>query len=109
MLLLRQQLQRLARGEAGTRSARTAPSHSAQRESPLHRVSALVSLGDLSQEDLGKSLIRALLAEEFGSELSNEPKFDRIVTEVHRMIAGDSEAKSLLDGSLELLRQSAKR
>lgn len=95
MQLLRQQLQRLGQT---TRSARGkgVSKHEAQRQSPLTRVSALAALDSVSDEDLTKALIRALLTEEFGDAFANEVKFDRVVSEVHRMIAEDADTARLL-------------
>ena len=50
----------------------------------------------MSDDDLTKALIRALLTEEFGDTLASDPKFDRVVSEVHRMIAEDAETARLL-------------
>jgi hypothetical protein len=106
MLLLRQQLQRMAESGKTARSGRTGATQTTQRQTPLRRVSALAALDGLSDEELGQTLIRALLAEEFGETLANEPKFARIVDEVHRMIAGDEEARGLLHQALGQVRQA---
>lgn len=106
MQLLRQQLQRMTKGNSKARSGQAAPSEGTQRETPLNRVTALATLDELPQEELGKALIRALLTEEFGEAVTNEPKFDQIVSKVHRMIAADAKANRLLGRSLEQLKHS---
>ncbi|MDD3800153.1 MAG: hypothetical protein PHE36_13355 [Novosphingobium sp.] len=106
VLLLRQQLQRMAKGAGQVRSGRVGTNQPARRESALHRVSALAALDGLPGEELGKALIRALLTEEFGEELASEPKFERVVGEVHRIVASDEEARRLLDCSLQQVRQA---
>ena len=106
MLLLRQQLQRMADSGKAARNTRAGAAQAAQRQSPLRRVAALAMLDGLSDEELGRTLIRALLTEEFGEALANEPKFARIVDEVHRMIAADEEARGLLHRALREMRQA---
>jgi len=106
MLLLRQQLQRMTKGTGQARSGRVGNPQSTRRESALHRVSALATLDHLSDEELSKALVRALLTDEFGEELAVEPKFERIIGEVHRIIASDEETRRLLEGALRSVRQS---
>ncbi|OCC22924.1 hypothetical protein MB02_14250 [Croceicoccus estronivorus] len=100
MLLLRQQLQRMTKGAGQARGSRAGASQLTGGQNPLHRVSALATLDGLSDEERGKALIRALLTEEFGEELANEAKFERIVGEVHRIIASDDGSRDLLKRSL---------
>lgn len=95
MQLLRQQLQRLGKGKAAARGVRTGKA-AADQQSPLARVTALTAPGTLTDEDLARTLIRALLTEEFGETLASEPKFDRVVSEVYRMLAEDAETARLL-------------
>ena len=104
MHLLRQQLQRLGKNTKGTRTAATGKS-AAQRQSPLTRVTALAALDNLPDDDLAKALVRALLTEEFGEALASEPRFARIVEDVHRMIAEDAQTGPLLAQSLAAVRQ----
>lgn len=103
MQLLRQQLQRLGQ-TARTARSKGASKSAAQRQSPLARLTALAALGSLSDEDMAKALIRALLTEEFGDTLASEPKFDRVVSEVHRMIVEDPETGRLLARGLAEVR-----
>ena len=99
MQLLRQQLQRLGPNGHAARASRTGKS-APQRQSPLTRIAAMAALDNLSDDDLARALIRALLTEEFGETLASEPKFARIVDEVHRMISEDTETARLLVRSL---------
>ena len=103
MQLLRQQLQRLGPNGSAARTSRTGKS-APQRQSPLTRITALAALDNLSDDDLARALIRALLTEEFGETLANEPKVARIVDEVHRMIREDAETARLLTRSLNQVR-----
>ena len=104
MMLLRQQLQRMAGGPKTARSGQSGTAQAAQRQNPLRRVSALAALDSLPDEELGRALVRTLLTEEFGEALANAPKFARIVDEVHRMIAADEEANGLLHKALAQVR-----
>ena len=103
MQLLRQQLQRLGPNGHAARASRTGKS-APQRQSPLTRIAAMAALDNLSDDDLARALIRALLTEEFGETLASEPKFARIVDEVHRMISEDAETARLLVRSLSQVR-----
>ncbi len=103
LMLLRQQLQRMGKaqrrpqaGKAGTPSA-------------IKRAAALAQIEGLSTEDLEQSLIRALLTEEFGETLASDARFQKVVADVHRIIATDRETRQLLRQAVEQLKQPGTR
>ena len=102
LLLLRERLQRLDRGR-GRKTGRpeggrepTAP--------PMARLQALAMLDELPEEELHRTLVRALLSEELGDEVANDPSFQAVAEEVYRMIGESDEGKALLDAAEQELR-----
>ena len=107
LLLIRQQLQRLSTGSgAPARKARNV--QNGPRQTALGRLSALNRLQDLPETDLENSLVRALLTDEFGDRLANDPRFLRVAGEVSRIIAGDEEARDLLRQAVRRIRENAR-
>ncbi|MCB5423821.1 hypothetical protein H0274_01010 [Altererythrobacter sp. CC-YST694] len=104
LLLLRQQLQRLDKsGRARKGSASSATG--VQRRSPAAgRVEAVLRADDLSDEDLARTLISALLVDEFGEAAANDPAFLHMAGEVHRIIAADPQAAKLLGEAIKGVR-----
>ncbi len=92
LMLLRQQLQGLAKANRSRRGGRSAKAGPQQRRSAAKRIAAMARAGDLSEEDLARSLIGALLVDEFGEAAANDHKFQKLVEEVHRIIASDPQA-----------------
>ena len=101
LLLLKERLQRMERGRSG-RSART----SAKREPtgpPVARLQALPDLDQIPAEELQRSLVRALLGQELGEAITNDPSFQSVSDEVLRLIKDSEEGRSLIDrATLEL-------
>lgn len=95
LLLLRQQLDRMATRAPARRTTKTGSATGAERKA-LHRVRALAALGNLSDEDLERSFIHGLLVEQFGDDIANDPQFQRTVADVHRVIASDDASRRLL-------------
>ena len=96
LMLLRQQLGRLGKSDR-TRRSGTAGAQAAERRRPAAgRVEEVMRTDDLSEEDLGRTLVAALLVDEFGEGAANDHKFRQLANEVHRIIASDPEAKRLL-------------
>ncbi len=105
LMLLRQQLQQMAKTDRSSRGARTSRSSVQQRKSAAERIEALTRSGDLSEDDLARALIGALLADEFGDDAANDHRFRKLADEVHRIIASDAKAKTLLSAALRNTRQ----
>ncbi|HYD86001.1 MAG TPA: hypothetical protein VEA80_00860 [Vitreimonas sp.] len=107
LILLRAQLQRAERQrrrEAGSASAgRTAGA------GPLRRLQALVGEGALSDEDLPRALVTALLAEDFGAGLVNESKFQELVDQVGDLIERDATCSALLRACVAAIRSGAQQ
>jgi len=101
VLLLRQQLQRVATRKDVRGKDRTAKS--AGRENAGNRVEALAALRDLPQDDIERALLRMLLIEEMGETIGNDPKFQGVIDKVHRLIRSDPETRLLLSKALQAL------
>jgi hypothetical protein len=93
LLLLRAQLERLrkARGQEKAASASRQ-----QTQSPIERLKAIVSAEALGPQLVDRALITSLLIEEFGDEIANDPRFQRLSEEVHRLIAESDAGRDLI-------------
>ena len=96
VLQLRAQLQRLAKD----RAQRQTPSAKAEPR-PLQRLrEAGPGAGD---EEFRRKFVRAILTEELGEALANQSEFERISTEVWRVLDSDPETKALMDEAIAQL------
>jgi len=105
MLLLRQQLQRMAKSARQQKGAKVSPTTAQRREQALERIEEISRVDALSDDDLAKTLVGALLVDEFGEAIANDAKFQSLVGEVHRIIASDAETKALLGNALKEMRK----
>ncbi|WEK46113.1 MAG: hypothetical protein P0Y56_13975 [Candidatus Andeanibacterium colombiense] len=96
LMLLRHQLGRLGKSDRARRSGTAGASTAERRRSAAGRIEAVMRTDDLSEEELGRTVIAALLVDEFGEGAANDHKFRKVADEVYRIIASDPEAKRLL-------------
>jgi Holliday junction resolvasome RuvABC DNA-binding subunit len=101
LLLLRAHLERTRNAERQSKSDSKAIKQA--RSKPIERMQALSEAG-LSESQLERALISGLLTEEFGSDLTNEPKFQQIIDEVTDALRRDARAHELLTEALVHLR-----
>lgn len=99
VLLLRAQLQRLAR-ENKAKSAEGVQKKFEAKQSPLDRIQALGRIQDLSDEDRKRLFVKTILIEEFGEELSNDPRFIAISNDVYETLSRDESGQRLLRTAL---------
>ena len=99
VLQLRSQLQRLAR-ERGKRASGSVPSE----RKPLDRLRESQSGTSADDQEFRRKFVRALLTEELGEALGNQPEFERISNEVWRILDEDSETRAMMDEALDRLR-----
>lgn len=107
LMLLRQQLQRLDKSTRSRKGSASSASGPQRRPSAAGRVEAVLRTGDLSDEDLARTLVTALLVDEFGEAAANDPAFQHMAAEVHRIIASDPQAAGLLAEALKGVRGTA--
>jgi hypothetical protein len=95
LLLLRERLQRLDKRRPG----RAAASGAAQGATapPMARLQALAALDGLSGDEFQRTLVRAVMTEEMGEGIANDPSFQAIVDEVLRVIGASADGRSLLE------------
>ena len=98
VLQLRAQLQRLAR-ERSQRSAAAPPSE----KKPLDRLREVHAATGGDEEEFRRRFVRALLTEELGEALANQPEFERISNEVWRLLDEDSDTRAMMDEAIERL------
>ena len=99
VLQLRAELQRLARARAQGKAA------SPQRVTagPLQRLRALEGSDPAGSGEFRKKFVRALMTEEFGEAVGNQPEFERITSEVWRLIEEDAETRTMLEEAIRQL------
>lgn len=102
LLLLQERLQRLERGRSG-RSAGTA----ASTPRPLTRLQALTALEQLTDEDFNRTMVRALLIEELGDGVANDPAFEGVAQDVFRILADSEEGRRLIEQAARQLRAAS--
>jgi hypothetical protein len=105
LLLLRERLQRLDRGR-GARAARAGASRAAT-PGPMARLQARAALDQVSGDEFRRTLVRALLTEEVGEAVANDPSFQAIVEDVFRMISATEDGRELIDRAGRELRAEA--
>lgn len=101
VLLLRQQLQKVAGRKEVHRKGRT--EKTAGGENAGNRVESLAALRNLPQDDIERALLRMLLIEEMGEAVGNDPKFQGVIDKVHGLIRSDQETGLLLERALQAL------
>jgi hypothetical protein len=95
LLLLRSHLQRSQRARKKD-VAPAAGGRNAERKSPLERVQQMAIGDGLSNADAARALIAGLLAEEFGSAVAADPKFQQMVDDVRQIIERDEAGAALV-------------
>jgi hypothetical protein len=100
LLLLRERLQKLERSRAG----RSAPAGRAATSRPLDRLQRIAALDRLTEDELRRTMVRALLTEELGEAVASDPTFQAVVDDVLRIIAESAEGERLLAGAAEQLK-----
>jgi len=98
VLQLRAQLQRAAKGRS-----KPAPGSGRAEKGPLERFRALEGAERYADRDLRRKFVRALLTEDLGEELANQPEFERISNEVWSLIEEDETLRPQLDAALRQL------
>ena len=99
VLQLRAQLQRLARERT-----KGSPAASSPEKRPLERLrQARISVNS-DDEEFRRKFVRALLTEELGEALGNEPEFERISNEVWQILDADGETRAMMDEAIARLR-----
>jgi hypothetical protein len=95
VLQLRAQLQRLARERS-----RTSSSSGPAVQPPLDRLREARGAGDAADDDYRRAFVRALLTEELGEGLANQPEFERISNEVWRVLSEDSDTRAMIEEAI---------
>jgi hypothetical protein len=93
LVLLREQLRKLGRtGREG--ASRTGE----VRGSTARPIARLQALGPPEEgEEFRRTLVRAILTEEMGEAMANDPAFLAVVDDVYRMISASPEGQALID------------
>lgn len=95
LALIRNQLQRMAKRRPGEKTGKTGKLDT-RTLSPQERVRALNAIGDLSDEDFTRDLVRALLGEALGENVTASPEFHAVVERTAATLRADPEIAALL-------------
>jgi hypothetical protein len=98
VLQLRAQLQRLAR----ERAQRSGTSPRSEKK-PLDRLREIRAATGADEEEFRRKFVRALLTEELGEGLANQPEFERISSEVWRLLDEDVDTRAMMAEAIERL------
>jgi hypothetical protein len=104
LLLLREQLQRVAKGRSAPRGA-AADRVGASAARPLDRVRALAALDSLDEDEVRRAVVRGILTEEFGERVGNDAALQAIVDDVVRIIGDTPGGIELIDSAVAQLRE----
>ena len=103
LLLLREQLQKLGQ----TRKERTSRSGTVRKSTP-RPIARLQAMGSYEEgEEFRRTLVRAILTEEMGEAMANDPSFQAVVENVYRMISATPDGQELIDRAGRQLRGAA--
>ena len=105
LLLLREQLQKIGRTRSERPSRAGAVRGSTPR--PIARLQAMASLEEYAGEEFRRTLVRAILTEEMGEAMANDPSFQAVVDNVYRMISSTPDGQELIDRAGRQLRGGA--
>jgi hypothetical protein len=95
VLQLRAELQKVA-----NRRARAKSGAARAESSPLERFRTIEGIERHGDQELRRKFIRALLTEELGEELANQPEFERISDDVWRLLEEEPELRVELEQAL---------
>lgn len=101
-MLLRARLQQMARAS----HQRDVPAARKESANLLANVRRMAKRDGLKDDELERTLIEALLAEEFGQAITGEVRFQQIANQVLDIIKRDQEARSLMRDVVTKLRTS---
>jgi hypothetical protein len=101
LLLLREQLQKIGHSRK-ERTSRSGTVRNASTPRPIARLQAMGAGED--GEEFRRTLVRALLTEEMGESMANDPSFQTVVENVYRMISATPDGQELIERASRQLR-----
>lgn len=104
--LMQQQLQKLEGAKKRDPISKSGKVAKEQDKSSVRRVSAIINQSNLSDEEFGRALVRAMLVDEMGDALSEDHRFDSLVAQVYSSIARDVKFSGLLQDATKLAKSS---
>lgn len=106
LLLLQEQIGKFGKDKAGRRVA--GPVTPSATAAPMDRLRAIASREGVSDEELRRALVRALLVRQLGEALGNDPAFEAMAGDVLRTINESPEGPALLDRAMRQLMDRSK-
>lgn len=95
LALVRSQLQRMGKN-ARSESASKVRGKDPHRLTASERLSALQAIDGLSDDEFARGLVRSLLTEELGEQVSNSAGFQQLVDRTTAIMQADAQTASLL-------------
>ena len=105
LLLLRERLQKMERDRSGTASR--AARGRGVTPGATQRLQALAGIASIPPDEFKRTLVRALLSEEMGDGVANDPDFQSVADDVFRVISESEEGRALIDRAAQALRAKA--
>lgn len=97
LILLQAHLERLEKKKKSSAPTAARPAKTANSaRTSLDRLQALAATEAMSEDDLGRALISALLSQEFGPDVGGDLAFQQIVDQVAKAVAADPNASALM-------------
>ena len=104
MLLVRSQLNRIARDKRAASTQKTGKAKAP--DTPSSPLGAIRGLGDIDDREFDRLVVRALLIDQFGESLSGDPSFEQIADRTLSTMMSDDALKAQLFDLRRLLRES---
>lgn len=101
LLLLRQRLSEQTKAGRNTTAGRQT-----EQKSTAQSIAALAANKGIDERAVRRTLIQALLAEQFGSVTINDARFQQVVSQVFDAIEDDPSAQKLLERVTDELKKS---
>ena len=109
LTLLRQQLQRTGKSDQARKTGKTRNKDAETRKPAADRIEEISRSASLSDEELARNLVAAMLIDEFGEGVANDHRFQRLAGDVYRIIAADPDVRELLRSALKHIKKDAEQ
>ncbi|HEU0066050.1 MAG TPA: hypothetical protein VFQ57_02290 [Sphingomonas sp.] len=104
LLLLRERLTRANRSGRPAKTARNSAAQARPLDRPLDRLRGAAALDGLSDDDRRRAIVHALLVEDLGDAVTNDPQFRDILDDVLRIITTTPGGPTLIDQAAAALK-----
>lgn len=103
VIILRNQLQRM-QSTPKKQKTDSKKTRDTEGENPLDRLKSLAESEQFSDAEMHRALVQSILTHEFGTEISNDPKFQSIISQISQLLGSDDDTKQLMQSALSELK-----